>query len=202
MNPYVIDPMADDRLSQELEPGERAIWAGRPSPGRAMRAALPIALFAIPFTAFSLFWMAMASGMFFASSGASGSGNGPPSALGLIFPAFGLPFLCVGLFMLSSPWRAARGAKRGLYAITDRRCIIWNAKFGGTMQVTSYRPDDLTQMEREQRADGSGDLIFRRVVRLSPRRGHGTRTQTEAEGFLGVPEVAQLERTVRSALGL
>ena len=55
----------DTRVRSELRQGEKLRWVGQPRPGRMARQALPIVLFGIPWTAFALFWMAMASGILF-----------------------------------------------------------------------------------------------------------------------------------------
>ena len=74
---------AQARITRELQPGEVVVWAGRPDPDRFMRGGFLLWLFFIPWTAFSLFWMAGASGF------RAPDFSGPAS----FFPLFGLPFL-------------------------------------------------------------------------------------------------------------
>src|SRR5688572_1960017 len=92
----------DNRVHAELRDGERLVWVGQPHPGRASRAGIPMVLFGIPWTAFALFWMAGASGMLF-----GGFGNGGPPGFGgflACFPLFGIPFVLIGIGLLTSPF--------------------------------------------------------------------------------------------------
>ena len=117
----------------------------------------------IPWTAFALFWMAGASGLLF---GGFGGGNGPPGmgAFFICFPLFGIPFVLIGLGMLTSPFWAVRRAKRTCYALTDRRAILWEAGWFGRIEVRSYGPADLTRLRRVEYADGNGDLVFEEII--------------------------------------
>lgn len=169
-------------VQSELRPTERALWTGTPRPWRMARQSLPIALFAIPWTAFSIFWIA----------GASGFKMPDFSSPAGFFPLFGLPFLLIGVGMLSSPWLAARKARRTAYVLTTDRAIIFEANLWGGMNIRSFGPEQLTDLRRVQNADGSGDLILERVF------GHnhkGRQTVTDV-GFLGIPDVRNVETMV------
>ena len=50
------------RLRAELRPGESVAWAGQPNPSRYVKSGFAIWLFFVPWTAFSVFWIASASG--------------------------------------------------------------------------------------------------------------------------------------------
>lgn len=45
----------------ELASGEKLLWCNRPDAGRAARSTMGIFLFAIPWTAFAIFWVTMAT---------------------------------------------------------------------------------------------------------------------------------------------
>src|SRR5262245_61971419 len=136
-------------VQTELLPGEGLRWVEQPVPMRLAFAALPMVLFAIPWTAFALFWMWGA---------AQGTCEGPgPMRL---FPLFGLPFVAIGLGLFTSPFWLMRNARRTAYVVTDRRAIVLAARFGGAVSVRSFEPEKLGDLRREQRADGSGDLVF------------------------------------------
>lgn len=186
----------DPRLAAELEPGERVVWAGRPLVRLLTGPSIGIVLFAIPWTAFAVFWISAAAwGTWF------GGGSGQPVASGpfVAFPLFGVPFVLIGLGMLSTPYWSMRAARRTLYALTERRCIVWKGKFGGSIAVTSYRADVLRSMSRTQRRDGSGDLVFVKSITIRNRHS-STDTAAQPEGFLSVANVAELERLVRLTL--
>lgn len=67
------------------------------------------------------------------------------------------------------------------------------------MEVTSDGPDDLDSLSRQERRDGSGDVIFVKSMRICE-RGSSSDTVTEAEGFIGVDEPKTLERLIRDTL--
>ncbi len=66
--------------------------------------------------------------------------------------------------------------------MTNKRAIVWEAGWGSSLTVRSYRPMDLSQMTRKQYADGSGDLIFEEYYTYG-RRGH---RYPNYRGFLGI----------------
>ena len=191
------DARYDPRIDRELESGEELIWAGRHNGRGIVLKSMPVVLFGIPWTAFALFWTYMAAG---GISNFSNSGSGgPPGIMKWVFPLWGLPFILIGFAMLSTPFWGKRKARRTLYALTDRRCIVWNPGFRGAMKVTSYGPDDLVSLSRQERRDGSGDVIFVKSMRIRE-RGSSSDTVTEAEGFIGVDEPKTLERLIRDTL--
>lgn len=151
--------VSDEQLRQirrYLNPGETIVWAGQPSPGRAMRSALPVLLFAIPWTAFSVFWTAMAGGMAWLS------GDGP-SAEGM-FALFGLPFILVGIGMLLSPYWAWRRAQKTMYLVTNQRAIVGTSARDG-FTIAGYLPDELADLTLTVRKDGSGSIDLRSDAR-------------------------------------
>lgn len=185
------DPMQDPRIERELEEREELIWAGRPDPKLMGCRSTPAVIFGIPWTAFSVFWVYMAG------QGIWG-GSGPGGVMKWLFPLFGVPFVLIGIGMLSAPWWAGRAARKTLYALTDRRCVIWRPGFR-SISVKSYGPDDLDGMSRVERRDGVGDVIFVRSIRIRE-PGSSSDTVSTPEGFMGVADVRTLERLIRDTL--
>jgi len=184
----MIDPEVARLYDQELERGESTRWSGHPNARRIALKALPVLLFAIPWTAFALFWMAGAAGFKVPDFSKPG--------IQTFFPLFGIPFVLIGLLMLSAPYWAWRGARRTGYFITDRRVIIIEKGWRG-FEVRTFLPGQLGEMVRTQRKDGSGDLVFDREYR------HGKNgTQTVRIGFLGIPDVRQVEAIIRKLPGM
>ncbi len=181
----------ESMIHEELAGDEKLSWVGRPRPGRMVAAALPSFLIGACFTAFALFWIYGASG----GLGPPRPRRGNPAVQGL-FPLFGIPFVLVGLGMLASPFVAARNARKTCYALTDRRAIVWEGGLWHGTRVRSYRPGDLRSMARNQRGDGSGDLIFEEVTTF----GNRGRQQTVRRGFLAIEDVREVEGLVRSTL--
>lgn len=183
------------RVQDELRDREQLLWVGQPRPSRIARAALPIVLFGIPWTAFSLFWMAGASGMLWLGGGFRGF-----DLFSICFPLFGIPFVLIGFGMLTAPFWLSRSAKKSFYALTDCRAIIWQANWMGSVEVRSYGPSDMTRIIRTEHSDGGGDLVFEELVTVGrDSDGHRT-TNITRRGFLAIDNVREIEELVRKAL--
>lgn len=178
--PFEIQRMIDSELSS----GERVTWSGQPIPGRLARKAIPLVIFGIPWTAFAIFWT------FGAWHTTKAAHDGYSSA----FPLFGLPFILIGLGMLSSPYWSWRRAKRTAYVLTNKRAIIFAGGSRGSVTVRSFDPERFTDLRRNQNPDGSGDIIFAQDIR---RDSEGARQSTDV-GFLGVRDVKAVEDRVKS----
>ena len=144
--PRPIPRDLQDRVQNELESGERIEWMEMPIPRFFTGASTSAFLFGIPWTAFALFWTYMASGGL-----SSGKGS-------MIFAMFGIPFILIGFAMLSSPVWAYRKSFRTVYVITDRRAITFDG--GRSTTIRSYTPENLKNVYRREKRDGSGDVIF------------------------------------------
>jgi hypothetical protein len=173
-----------DAVTREFQ-GERILWVGRPSATRSLLVALPIWLFAIPWTAFSLGWEWVAL---------SGWLSGKPSpstthsVMGIIFPLFGVPFVLVGLGMMATPFLAWRWAWRTVHVIGEKRLVTLTV--GRRLKVKSYPVGNVVRTERTEKRDGSGTL---KVVTGVSRDSDGDRVET-TEVFYGVPEIRKVER--------
>ncbi len=141
-------------ISSELLEGEELLWSGRPDPqGKSLVS--PARVFLI------IGWIYLPLGLVLlilgfillftlATSSASGAFLGAMIPGGIFF-LLGLIFLIVGLV-------AHFPAKNAFYAITNRRVII--LRTGRYLRVTSYGKRAITQVQRFERPDGSGDLVF------------------------------------------
>ncbi len=165
-------------VQDELESGERVMWLQQPLPSTFVRAALPVVLFAIPWTAFAVFWM----------HGASAGGTS--------FMLFGVPFVLVGVGMLSSPLLGVRRARRTVYVVTDRRAIIFAGGLSTT--VRSFDPEALDGYTKNQRGGGAGDLIFGPEYNVNSTGQRGLRNWQN--GFFGVPDVREAEKFVKALI--
>jgi hypothetical protein len=157
--------------------------------------ALPIFVFAIPWTAFSLFWEAMAFGIWINKS-EQANGN-IEQVLGIIFPLFGLPFVLIGLGMLSAPFILLARARKTVYAITDRRILIVTTGNKGRRKVESRSLKDIKpELARKENKDGSGSLFL----------GSGFDVEQpfapnmKLRGFEQVPQVREVEAKLRRAM--
>jgi len=139
-------------ISRELERDEKVVWSAMPKPRYFAGPAAGAFAFAIPWTAFSVFWMAGAAGF-----------KIPQFNQGIdFFPLFGLPFFLIGIGMLSSPLWAYRKQLKTVYLITDRRAITIDG--GRTSTIRSYLPENLKDIFRREHRDGTGDVIINRIA--------------------------------------
>jgi hypothetical protein len=187
MNPTddFLAPELASLVDAELAKGEHIDWIGQPIPSRLALSGVPIALFGIPFTAFALFWMGMASGI----RGPGGSG------LGGFFFLFGIPLVVVGLGMLGSPFWMYLKAVRTVYAITDRRALAIERDILGRFTTRSFEGRNLAILSRTQRADGSGNLVFQREYYRQGRNGRFVDI-----GFFAIPDVKAVEDRIRELM--
>jgi len=184
----VIEPELRRAIDAELDAGERIVWLRQPVPWLLWRGSLAVLIFGVPWTAFAVFWTLGAAGLI-------GSGARATGWWDYLFPLWGLPFIFIGLVLLSAPYWTARAARQTVYAITDRRAIIWIPKAWGEKEVQSFEPRRLLSMTRKQRADGSGDLVFEQF-----RETHGSSTTTIRRGFMGLADVRDAEEVLREVL--
>lgn len=182
--PSHLPPEWESRVRAELESMETVKWFGVPRPMSFVWVTIPIVLFAIPWTAFAIFWICGASGFKLPDLSHFSPAN--------IFPLFGLPFVLVGLGMLLSPLWAIRAAKKTGYVLTNRRAILFGGGFGST--VRSIEAARFNQFERRERSNGTGDIIFEYVQRSSGNRS----TRSVPLGFIGIENVREVEKLVRA----
>jgi hypothetical protein len=173
------DQFSLEQIAQrELDAGERLLWSGSPNPWSHIRKGLPLFIFSIPWTAFALFW----------TYGAAGFKVPDFTEPFDFFPLFGVPFILIGIGMMSSPLYYYFTAKRTLYALTTKRAMI--IKYGTRKYVKSYTDEDIRNIERKEKADGSGDIVFRQEVSTNS-KGHTTTTNV---GFFGIQDVRTVEK--------
>lgn len=177
-------------VQSELHPFERILFAAQPIAARLALQALPILLFAIPWTIFSIFWMYMASEPMRSAPSAD-------KVVSIAFPLFGLPFVLIGFAMLSAPLWAFRLAGKTLYVLTNERAIIFTG--GRAMRIESIGPDRLKDSVASIRQDGSGDLTFQRDVEPSYYYGRRYRPRL-ASGFIGLPDVRNAKQQLEKML--
>ena len=114
----------------------------------------------------------------------------------------GLPFVAIGAGIALSPLWRQRSRRRTVYAITDRRLLIIRA--GTVRRVRSFTPDDIQDLDRRERPDCTGDLIFshetliRDDLRLRRDGPPHYRSRRHALGFFGIPEVRRVEAAVQA----
>ncbi len=194
-----LPPDLASRVRAELDSGERLVWVGQPRPDLYVRKAFVLVPCGVFFAGFAVFWIAMATGIL---GFAKAQANAPPAPFGLfaVFPLCGLPFVLIGLGMIASPVWLRVMARKTVYALTDRRAIVWEPAWVGNPTVRSYAAAGLGKMSRVEGRDGAGDLVFEEFTTTS-RDSHGNVNRTTTRrGFLAISEVRKVEELVRLTL--
>lgn len=160
-----MGPPSDDLeaiLRKEMRNGEHLLWQGRMM-SRVGCSQMVIWLFAIPWTAFALFWTGMAWAM------TRGVDEGFMSYL---FPLFGVPFILIGIGMLVSPFLRSMSAKYTIFGITNQRVIrLFQRK---SLRTETIEASQIGNINRTERSDGSGTLTIT-VTNHADSRGRPTR---------------------------
>lgn len=154
-NPKFHSPSGEDAfvaLKRELQPGERILWQSRQNPRFFGSGSIATWLFAIPWTAFALFWMGMAWFL-------TRMGGEPVEPIAYLFPLFGLPFVLIGLGMFVKPVLNYFGSKYTVFAVTNQRVIrLFKRKGVLTQSVSPKRIGKVKVLDED---DGSGTIQFR-----------------------------------------
>lgn len=178
--PAVPEALAE-RVRRELDAGESIRWMEQPIPRFFSAGTVALFLFAIPWTAFAVFWICGASGF-----------KTPDFRHGFdFFPLFGLPFVLIGLGLLSSPVWAYRKALKMVYVITSRRAISFEG--GWTTTIRSYRPEQLAGAYRRERRSGVGDVVLGQKVWTDSDNDR----RSQDIGFMNVRDARRVERLIQ-----
>jgi hypothetical protein len=173
---------AQTTATAQLDSNERLLWSGFPSPSRTAIAAIPAALFGIPFTAFAIFWISMAW---------VGTSRGHLPGPMAFFPLFGLPFVLIGVSTLLAPLWAYLGSSATTYAVTDKRVMIVT----GRGSVRSLMPGDIGEIVRLDHAGGTGSLYFSPPGTVTIPFARATATRQSA--LIGITDARSVEQMIR-----
>ncbi|MFM9975959.1 MAG: hypothetical protein ACKVON_15465 [Beijerinckiaceae bacterium] len=174
--------------------GEPMIWAEKPDHKLAFFVSFGIWLFAIPWTAFALFWESMVAGpLFLDLLGYEVSGKPPGTAMqvGLwVMALFGVPFIVIGFGMLLAPFWIWRKGKSTLFVLTNKRLTVLQGN--RTVSVVSIKFNEIVSTSRKEGPDGRGTLILHQG---HSRDSDGDRVEKKTE--LGViNDVRRVEQLV------
>lgn len=160
-----------------LTAGEAVLWKGKPGKGHLVTSQ---DVFMIPF---SIVWC---GGVFFWEYLAIS--DGAP----LFFCLFGVPFLCVGLYItvgrfFHTAWRR----KRTAYVITTRRIIRAQGE-----RIDMLNSASLPPMHTVAFRDGSGTIRFGETVYYRGRRRSGYESDSAMFELENVPDVARVQQLI------
>jgi hypothetical protein len=179
----------------ELEPGERLLWAGRSEP-IAERIGVGFLLFSIV----AMIFMALGAVGIVLYLIARRRHHFDESSMGA-----GLLFVGVAtviVIALIANWLSRRNEFRRksniVYAVTDRRAIIWKPELhGDAVRIKTIERGEIKSVERVQRPDGSGNLYLKTET---------AQVLTDYDfdwnslGFRDIHDVRRVEQVVRNNL--
>lgn len=181
----------DRGVQAALEPGENLVWAGQPSANRFVWSTLLLFLCGFPCTGTGL---ALIWGVFTAS-------HDLPVWLGrLLGLGAAVPVIFLGLWLIASPYWMYRRAKQTVYAVTDQRAIAWDAGWFGRKEVRYFPVHKLRHMILRENRDGSGDLIFNRLVSQETDSEGSGWTRVVEHGFFAIKNVREVEALIQGML--
>jgi hypothetical protein len=193
------------RAQSELTSDERLVWTGQPQPHSVLYVSLFLVLFGLILTIvtawFAMHWLETTDDF-------NRHWNQGPGVRSGFFEkqersvADYVPFLfvVVGIGIMTVPLFLLRQVRSTFYLLTDKRAIICQAGLFGDWTTFSYPGGELRILQRHERANGSGSLVFEVYTTLSPDSEGRSRRRTHWRGFLNVANVRQVEALVRSTL--
>jgi hypothetical protein len=146
----------------ELRDGESVLWMAQPLPHTALRMHFVMACFAIGWTAFSAVFGAFAVFLLY-DQFFGGNRSHTPMAVALLVPVFVAPFLAIGVYLLTQPFRQRHMIRHSIFAITTRRVLVLVAR--PTVSVESVERAMISGLRREDRGNDTGDLVIFRGMR-------------------------------------
>jgi len=134
-------------VNGELQRSEQVLWQGRPNSDRWF---YPQDILAIPF---SVMWCGFA--IFWEASALSRAGTRAT----VFFPLWGIPFVCIGLYMLIGRFFVRHWMLSGtVYALTDRRALTITPGFRGQRHVNSVWLGSFPPVQKRIGSDGRGTI--------------------------------------------
>ena len=175
------------KIDDELQPGELIRWVEQPIPRFFTADSIERVLLGIPWTSFSIFgtWYTLGYKLPDLREGLQ------PQYLSALYIML---FVLIGFGMLSSPIWVWQAARKTVYLVTDKRAI--SIQGGRSTTIRSYLPDQLKDVYRKERGDGTGDVIIA-IERWKDSEGD---QKSKEIGFLGVRSPRGVENMLRQLM--
>ena len=163
MNTQSVEPTVDERqmIENSLLRGEELLWTGKPVPRQWTPASIIMMLTGIVFLSFDCT-------IFFFVMGAD-----------IEMLLFAIPFIVIGSLLIASPWIGLGWQKRHVYALTNRRALVFRCMFWKLYQM-AFPVTKVMLLDRKVSGKGLVSLVLGKstVVR--------TNGVPDPEGFLNL----------------
>ena len=174
------DADIEQQLRAELDSGENIVWETQAKPAFFTARAIFPAIFVVV-------WLAIVG---VSMSTSFNRHPGPQNFIPFVF--FGIVFFLV----IGAPLLRRLGNQKTYYLVTNRRALI--ITLGRTKKVLSYYAAKLQSLERREKADGSGDIVFERSMGANPWGGnYRSNSYLQEVGFMNIPDVKNVEGMLR-----
>lgn len=168
-------------IKSELEPDEKVLWVGQPDAMRDAIGVTPIFLFAIPWTAISVFFLMTAF-----------TTTKQGQSLGYL-AIIGVPFTVLGLLLLSTPFYTYYATKKIYYLATNRNLYV--ITLGKEKQVERYDRADLANVSRTEY--GARGTLSWTLQGQSAKPSYRGNKQTSEVVFKNIEKPRELELLLR-----
>jgi hypothetical protein len=185
-----LDDATIEKVLDEMQPGEAAVWAGKPNADMLAKKAwfyVYIALGGLGFV-LVIFGVIAAMSATIMEGGISWEFMLPLGIMGFLV-------VCGMVAALLYPTYKRWLATKAFYVLTTRRALTWEPQWFGSVKLEAYGPRDLTNLHVVE-----DDVVFRTVTTVYRSRKGGTTEVTVRYGFLGQENPHEIEKLVRETL--
>ena len=176
---------ATSRILRELSSSEKLLWSGTPQQGFLLRPSDAILIpFSLLWCGFAIFWETDVT-----KSGAP-----------LFFMLWGIPFVCVGLYIVAGRFFVdAFIRRRAVYALTNERVIIISGLFNDTIKSLSL--NSLSDISISVKSNGTGTITFGPNTTYSwfANSSWPLSRQNAAPSLDGIPDARTVYNNIRQA---
>jgi len=151
-----MDYLIEEEFRDDLLKDEKTLWISQPE---ALILFTGADVFLVPFSllwgGFAIFWEVSALFMFFSTREGK-------SAMPIIFPLFGIPFVIIGLYFMFGRFIYKNWKKRNTYyAVTNKRVLVLAKLFSRSLNAINI--DSIPTINKTIRSNGIGTIKFGNV---------------------------------------
>jgi len=174
-----VEKIARSALAED----EQLVWCDAPDPRASLIQHARIAIFGSGVGFLALWWLSRLTD------------HGIPDLTKFhyttVFILVSFFLLLIGLAMMSVPLVVHRNARRTVYALTDRRCMI--VRLGKVRRIRSYTREDIGKIEWMIGPRGKDNVIFGTPEATVKKGG----TPFRRAGFYTIPDAKTVEQRLR-----